>query len=80
MICDSDIKKIIAALSVLNEEDIDASDTMAVIGIDSLKMVELIISLEDNFQIKFEDSDLDPKQLSTVGAIIELTKKYLTHK
>jgi len=71
-----DIKGIIAEQSVLAEEEFDMDDSLASIGIDSLKMVELIIALEDSLGIAFDDSDLDPSQLVTVKSIIELTERY----
>jgi acyl carrier protein len=59
----------------LNE--ILTTDSLSSIGIDSLAMVELIVSLEDGLDITFDDSDLDPAQLTTVGAIVDLVTKYV---
>ena len=71
-----DAKKVIAGLSVVSFDEIEDEDTMTSIGVDSLKMVELIIALEDAFCIKFDDSDLDPSQLSIVKKIVELVGRY----
>ena len=71
------IFKIIAEQSILSENEVNIEDTLATIGIDSLKMVELIVALEDGLEITFDDSDLDPSQLSTVKSVIELVEKYV---
>jgi len=57
--------------------EIDTKDSLSEIGIDSLKKVELIINLEDELNIKFDDGDLDPGKLVTVKNILELTEKYI---
>lgn len=71
------IKKIIALVSVISANEINTNDSLASIGIDSLKMVELIVTIEDELNIKFDDSELNPMQLSTVESIIALSNKYL---
>lgn len=45
------------------------------LGIDSLKLVELIIALEDEFSIEFGENDLDPAALQTVGDVYRLAEK-----
>lgn len=59
------------------------SDTIAAdmklnedLGFDSLSLVELIVDLEDKFDIVIEESDLDPAQIRTVGQIYTLVDKY----
>ena len=47
------------------------------LGFDSLSLVELIVDLEDRFDIEIDESDLDPSQLKTVGQIYSLVNKYL---
>ncbi len=46
------------------------------LGIDSLRMVELIIEMEDAYGILIEESDLDPERLVTAGDIIKLAERY----
>lgn len=77
MIDKNDILKIISQQSIVSKEEIGIDDSLASIGIDSLKMVELIVALEDGLGITFDDSDLDPSQLPTVGTVIDLVGKYL---
>ena len=46
------------------------------LGLDSLNMVELMVELEDKFNIEIEESDLDPASLQTVSQIYALVEKY----
>ncbi len=50
------------------------------LGFDSLGLVELIVELEDRFDIEIDESDLDPSQLKKVGQIYELVDKYLEER
>ncbi len=52
-------------------------DKLIELGIDSLKKVELMIGLEDEFAIQFDDSDLNPANFSTIQDLINLLKKYI---
>lgn len=47
------------------------------LGFDSLSLVELIVDLEDRFDIEIDESDLDPVHIKTVGQIYSLVDKYL---
>lgn len=46
------------------------------LGFDSLNMVELMVELEDKFNIEIEESDLDPAALLIVSQIYVLVEKY----
>ncbi len=72
-----EIMQIIASVSIVSAEDICLEDTLASIGIDSLKKVELIVALEDMLDITFEDADLDPAKLTCAGDVVDLTQRYL---
>lgn len=47
------------------------------LGFDSLNMVELIVELEDEFNIEFDESDLDPTKLLTVSQVYGVVEKYV---
>ena len=47
------------------------------LGFDSLSLVELIVDLEDRFDIEIDESDLDPGHIKTVGQFYSLVDKYL---
>jgi acyl carrier protein len=43
------------------------------LGADSLEMIELVIMLENEFDIELSDADLD--QAATVGAMLDLVER-----
>lgn len=47
------------------------------LGIDSLKIVELIVNLEEEFNIMLDEADLDPDKLIEVADLYMLIEKYL---
>jgi len=67
-------KKIIKVASgfAIADEELSLDDKIINLGIDSLKIVELIIALEDEFHIQFSDSDLDPTKLVSVADVAAL--------
>lgn len=46
------------------------------LGIDSLRLVELMIQIEEALDITFEESDLDPDELATVGDLERVVETY----
>lgn len=47
------------------------------LGLDSLNMVELMVELEECFNIEIDESDLDPAALQTVEQVYALVAKYV---
>ena len=70
------INKIIKEMAFLEQDPEEGAALKEDMGLDSLKAVELIISLEDEFCIQIDDGDLDPSQIKTVGDIYLLIGKY----
>ena len=48
------------------------------LAMDSLRMVMLLIKLEENFNIELDQSDMNPFSLITVDDVIALSSKYLS--
>ena len=46
------------------------------LGLDSLNLVELMVEIEEKFEIEIEESDLDPAELQTVSRLYDLVEKY----
>ncbi|NCA95846.1 MAG: acyl carrier protein [Methanomicrobia archaeon] len=57
----------------LNIEVIDESKTLKDYGLDSLDMVELILELEDEYNIKFTDEEMTSFQ--TIGQLVSAIHK-----
>ncbi len=66
------VKKIIAAhMGIENEEEIKESSLLEEeLGLDSLDAVEIIMALEDEFNIAIEDEEVE--DVKTVGNIVEV--------
>lgn len=73
------IKEILKSI----ELDVDeiASDTdLVLIGLDSLKVIELIVGLETYYNIIISDDDLYFDNFSCINRIAELLDKITCHK
>lgn len=44
---------------------------------DSLRMVMLLVTLEERFEIELDESDMNPFELITVCDVMNLVKKYV---
>ncbi len=50
------------------------------LALDSLRMVMLLVTLEDTFEIELDESDMNPFALETVQDVVELAEKYVSAK
>ncbi|MDD3207628.1 MAG: phosphopantetheine-binding protein [Bacilli bacterium] len=57
----------------LNIDEVDEAKTLKDYGLDSLDMVELILELEDEYNIKFSDEEMT--SLQTIGDLISAIHK-----
>lgn len=45
------------------------------LGIDSLRLVDIIVAIEEKYDIEFDESDLEPSKLQRVCNLVEITDK-----
>ncbi len=65
------IKKLIAEQLCISPDDIsDDADIVADLGADSLDIVEMLMTLEDEFGVKIEDDKVN--KIRSVNAICEI--------
>jgi len=69
------IKKIICSILDRNIA-IENGEDIRVYGMDSLLKVQLVIGIENEFNIEFADEDLDQKSFTTIDEICQLINKY----
>ena len=50
------------------------------LALDSLRMVMLLVTLEDTCEIELDESDMEPFTLETVQDVVELAEKYVSAK
>ena len=78
-ISEQSIKEILSQVGEINKDEIETltgDSDLRTIGIDSLTSIELVVKLEESFDISIGDDDLSVDNVSTINAIIELIKKY----
>lgn len=56
-------------------ENVEDDENLYNIGLDSLNVVKLVIGLEDEFGIEFEDDDIAGGNWKNINTIVELLKK-----
>lgn len=71
--------KVIELLREIGLAQIDHKDLTLIedLGFDSLKLVMLLVMIEENFGIELDESDMDPYMLLTVEDVIRLVFKYV---
>lgn len=65
-------------LTTLANKDIHIGDDDSLLVtrlLDSLKVMELIVFLEDHYQITFDDDDLTPDNLDTINVMVNLLER-----
>ena len=63
---------------LFGSEVIDTSQSLiGDLSFDSLRMVTLLIMLEDTFEFELDQSDMNPFLLITVNDVLNLVKRYL---
>lgn len=68
-----EILKELSGEETINETDILKED----IHLDSLGMVTLLVEIEDVFDIRLDESDMNPFDLITVQDVVNLVGKYV---
>ncbi len=64
------IKKILADTLDVNEDELSADTNIATdLGADSLDVVEILMSIEDEFDIEIPDSEIE--NIRTIGELVE---------
>ena len=77
MMSEKKINDILMEIAFLEKPPLFDADLKENLGIDSLKKVELIVELEDSFNISIDENDLDPQNIKTVRDIHNLINKYI---
>ena len=76
---DQEIKsRVFAILEELSSIPIQDPNMILIqdLGMDSLRMVMLLVTIEDTFEIELDESDMNPFSLITVKDVITLVRKY----
>ena len=71
---EENVKMIISELS--DEEITNDATLRGDLLLDSLRMVTLLVEIEEVFDIELDESDMNPFDLTTVQSVIEMVNKY----
>ena len=69
--------EIVEDLSLMAIQNADVT-LIGDLSMDSLRMVMLLVTLEDTFEIELDESDMNPFSLITVQDVIDLAIKYVS--
>lgn len=69
------VKNTIVEQCAVNEDIITADATIENIGIDSLDVVDVIMALEDEYQIKIPDEDIE--EIETINDLVEIIENLI---
>jgi acyl carrier protein len=45
------------------------------LGLDSLRLVQIMVGIEDKYQLEFDVEDLDPRAFECIADLVALTEK-----
>ncbi len=73
---DQQLKELLVERLFLDIEptDIDSDTDLADYGIDSFLLLELIVAIEEMFEVRFEQSDITSDTLRSISSLRELIK------
>lgn len=65
----------------LNGNPLDRNETLTALNVDSLDVVELVMAVEEEFNVQIPDSEIDGKYVGhmgdkTVGHVLDVATKY----
>jgi acyl carrier protein len=67
------IRKIIAEQLGIDEEEIKLTTTFEDLGVDSLDLFQILISLEEEFEVEIPNEDAE--SIKTVGDVVDYIKE-----
>ncbi|MCH5164501.1 MAG: acyl carrier protein [Clostridiales bacterium] len=71
------MEKIVQVACEVTGVELTENETMKESGLDSLALVTLIASIEEEFGFSFDDDDLQPENLQMLSDLVRITEKYV---
>lgn len=78
-ICDN-IKNIIGQIADIQTSELNNDVALMDIGFNSISYIKLVVMLEENYNIEFDDDSLVYSSFASVSKIAELVHKYVAAK
>ncbi|WMJ86446.1 phosphopantetheine-binding protein [Anaerocolumna sp. MB42-C2] len=72
------IREIIYNLVELKKpiNEIDDNENILILGMDSISILKVVTELEDEYNIEFDDEDLNYDNLKSINSMIDCVEKY----
>ncbi|WP_135550730.1 acyl carrier protein [Paenibacillus cymbidii] len=74
------ITNIVLSVLDIKEHKIDGDRSLEELGLDSIATIKLIVRIEEELNISFDDKDLLIENLNTLNKICEKVQKYTVSK
>ncbi len=69
-----DLVEILAAMGIT--ERFDEKTELQELGVNSLQLMEMVVRIEEKWDVSIDDDDLVGENFETIGAIIKMLEKY----
>jgi acyl carrier protein len=69
------VKKVFSSQLGISEDEIELNNTFKELGIDSLEIFEIVMALEDEFEIQIPNEDIE--DIKTIADIVEYIESKL---
>lgn len=70
------VDKVVMELAMLDQTPDKEARLREDMGVDSLKMVELMVGIEEALDIEIRESDLDPDTYQTMEDLYDMARRY----
>lgn len=69
-----DLAEILVEMGIT--EEFDETTELQVLGVNSLQLMEMVVRIEEKWDISIDDDDLVGENFETIGAIMKMLEKY----
>lgn len=75
----SKIQELIKAGDIENGmaiEDVNSETLLDELGVNSISYIKIVVALEEQFEIEFDEDDLEFGMIKSIGDLIKIVEKY----
>lgn len=73
------VHRVISEQLGVRTEEVTQEDTLSGLGADSLDVVELVMAVEEEFDIEIPDSDIEEHDDMTVAVFTDIVEKHINN-
>ncbi len=73
------VHRVISEQLGVKTEEVTQEDTLSGLGADSLDVVELVMAVEEEFDIEIPDSDIEEHDDMTVAVFTDIVEKHINN-